>query len=359
MAKTAVSSPRLAGLRKALVVALVVGPLLTLINQWDALFGDQPWSSWQFMLTMLVPFAVASFAAGSATRHSAALAAAYERDLEATRRSQVGGRAGGGSAQLLDLATEVRENASQVNHASRERVTFLEDFAGHTRESAERARRLCLQATDSVEHLREGQSILSALGQRSTETAEGLNGGRRQSAEAARAVEDFQAEFGRIHDLAGSIREISGQTNLLALNARIEAARAGDAGRGFAVVANEVNDLAARTDEAVEEIAGVLDKVAQSAGDVVARVAHLGESLETWADGAAEAEREIRAVREMIGGAEGAAAASLEHAEGQEQDMERMLAQVEQLLLDTQRAVEGSATNMRLAGELAEAARRT
>ena len=44
--------------RKAIVTALVVGSILTLINQWQALFGPEPFKWLAFVLTYCVPFIV-------------------------------------------------------------------------------------------------------------------------------------------------------------------------------------------------------------------------------------------------------------------------------------------------------------
>ncbi|WP_119396549.1 nitrate/nitrite transporter NrtS [Salinibius halmophilus] len=45
-------------LKKAFNTALVVGTLLTLINQWDALFGDASLRVIPLLLTYCVPFCV-------------------------------------------------------------------------------------------------------------------------------------------------------------------------------------------------------------------------------------------------------------------------------------------------------------
>lgn len=48
-------SPRM---RKAILIALVVGPILTLINQWEGIFADAPFSVVKCALTFVVPFCV-------------------------------------------------------------------------------------------------------------------------------------------------------------------------------------------------------------------------------------------------------------------------------------------------------------
>ncbi|WJD72312.1 methyl-accepting chemotaxis protein [Pseudomonas asiatica] len=73
-----------------------------------------------------------------------------------------------------------------------------------------------------------------------------------------------QSSYERIAQTITVIRSIAEQTNLLALNAAIEAARAGDVGRGFSVVADEVKKLAQNTQQATQQIQGMLDGFSQS-----------------------------------------------------------------------------------------------
>jgi hypothetical protein len=52
--------------RRAFFVALVVGTILNLINQGDALFGDGAVNAWKLVLTYVVPYAVSTHGAVAA-----------------------------------------------------------------------------------------------------------------------------------------------------------------------------------------------------------------------------------------------------------------------------------------------------
>jgi methyl-accepting chemotaxis protein len=48
-------------LKRALIIALVVGTLLNLINQYDAILGERPINGFKMLLTYCVPFVVSFF----------------------------------------------------------------------------------------------------------------------------------------------------------------------------------------------------------------------------------------------------------------------------------------------------------
>ena len=57
--------------RRSLVVALVVGSILNMINQWDGLFGDAALDVLRLCLNYVVPYLVATYGAVSMRRSSA------------------------------------------------------------------------------------------------------------------------------------------------------------------------------------------------------------------------------------------------------------------------------------------------
>ena len=120
---------------------------------------------------------------------------------------------------MEEISATVKKNAENAQQANQ--------FAGGTREVADRGGQVVAQAVEAMARIEESSR--------------------------------------KISDIIGVIDEIARQTNLLALNAAVEAARAGEAGRGFAVVASEVRSLAQRSSQAAKDIK---DLITNSNGQV-------------------------------------------------------------------------------------------
>jgi methyl-accepting chemotaxis protein/methyl-accepting chemotaxis protein-1 (serine sensor receptor) len=99
---------------------------------------------------------------------------------------------------------------------------------------------------------RSAADLVTQSGQKFVETNRALE-------QTVVAMDEINAQSGKISKILKVIDEIAFQTNILALNAAVEAARAGDAGQGFAVVAEEVRNLAQRSAEAAKDTSVLIE----------------------------------------------------------------------------------------------------
>jgi methyl-accepting chemotaxis protein len=180
-------------------------------------------------------------------------------------------------AQIKQSITEARGTADQSSAIARQtsegmQVQFREidqvatasnEMSATAHDVANSASNAASAARGADQSAREGLSIIEQSTRDITTLAEEVS-------KAVGEVEALALNSEQIGSVLEVIRSIAEQTNLLALNAAIEAARAGESGRGFAVVADEVRNLAKRTQDSVEEIRLVIERIQSGTRGVVA-----------------------------------------------------------------------------------------
>lgn len=229
-------------------------------------------------------------------------------------------------APLADLAAIIEAETNAALQDLDRRVAMLRRNCAAMTEAAEggaRAAEASASAAASGRHSaqeasRGADELAGAAGeiaQQMSRAGEATRGVMQRTDEARRIFTELTASVDEIGQVSRLIAEIAGQTNLLALNATIEAARAGTAGKGFTVVANEVKNLAKRTAQSTEEIAGRIAAMQAAAGRALAAMDGIGSAvteLDAVATSVAAAVEEQSATtaeisRAIMGAAENAA----------------------------------------------------
>ena len=155
---------------------------------------------------------------------------------------------------LQQALESIMVTASEITNASREISMGSADLSGRTEQQAANLE----ETAASMERLAELAGTNASKSEEATNFAETARKratlGGEVVGKAIAAMEDIKSTSHQISEIIGVIDEFAFQTNLLALNAAVEAARAGDAGKGFAVVASEVGKLALRSSDSAKEI---------------------------------------------------------------------------------------------------------
>jgi methyl-accepting chemotaxis protein/cytochrome b561 len=182
--------------------------------------------------------------------------------------------------QRRQLTGEFETQVAGIVESVANTVANLKDTAERMAASAGNTSRCNRQASDLARQTSNAAIAIAPGAAQLTAAASGFRDHAENSkAQALRVIEEAGEARTQIAAIARS-------TSLLAVNARIQAALAGEEGRGFAVVATEVKELATKTRDAVDGIAGQIDhvtSVAKQSGDFLQRVLTRIETLESAA----------------------------------------------------------------------------
>jgi len=204
--------------------------------------------------------------------------------------------------RLSDLIIEIKDFASNIEHASQEIASGNKDLSERThrqsaalqqtassmeqmnsiiQNSAEDARKAYERTQETQTNVDENRNNLLNVVQDTIQTnQEMLSNVQETNHRVVDGMAEISSNSEKMAGIVTLMNDIAFQTNLLALNASVEAARAGEHGKGFAVVATEVRKLASRSAKASEEIGGLVETNLKSVSAGQSTVAEGGRSLE-------------------------------------------------------------------------------
>ena len=161
-------------------------------------------------------------------------------------------------------ARDVNAILDRINQLS-ENINAVAESAAHSSVNMTAISKLVIDVSDDIYRVTESienmAGDLTSVFRNSSDNVAISKKAESQITSSLGAMNKLQDASENINNAVQLISAISSQTNLLALNATIEAVHAGEAGEGFAVVAEEVKVLAAKTNDANNQIRKLIVKI--------------------------------------------------------------------------------------------------
>lgn len=179
--------------------------------------------------------------------------------------SQISANESASAEELAATSEQLVESSNLLSSKTDESMANLGELSKWEGVVADNVEKVEQVSKDLLDKSAENEKLLGDLHTINGEVSESM----KATTEITRHLSEAVKEIGVTLNL---ISDISSSTNLLALNASIEAARAGEAGKGFAVVATEVGNLANSTQQSLQVVQTVIERVQQNVKDITAQV---------------------------------------------------------------------------------------
>jgi len=338
------------------ITSIIVGTALNLTHQGSLISSPEQLNITQLFLTYIIPYIIFSIALAKLELkqiESNQLNKCFEQQHQTNRNEQ---------SVLVDnalsIVTTMSETAGNVNKASKQRLLFVSDIESKVVHTNEVMSSLCKDAQVSQDYLLNMTDAFQDVCSHINDIGQQMNVAVSSSDDLSQQIQKFLNEFEVITQLTNQINSISEQTNLLALNATIEAARAGEQGRGFAVVAEEVKRLAEDTKANSQKINAQIESLGVQEKGLNIALDLLNNTMISAQQATNDTESSMKTSINTVSDASHKVNDSLNSTNtklSEECDaFSKIPADIRVLIQDTEKAIAGSANNMRLGKEAQE-----
>lgn len=175
---------------------------------------------------------------------------------------------------------EVGTAVTSIAESASEQAVISEQASIHVSDMGERIEKTSQEMQEMKRNTKAMQESEEEGAQTIHKLLESNNEVRRLVEEIVRQTRQTNESAQKIKEATEIIASIADETSLLSLNASIEAARAGENGRGFAVVAEQIQKLAAQSNESSSRIDEIVSTLISDSNQAVATMDQVAETIE-------------------------------------------------------------------------------
>ncbi len=329
-------------------ISLFVGSLLTLINQWSAIVGEDELHVASALFTYLVPFLVSLFSSLMSEQSMK-----HERHLHGEETAKLEQSAGETNEVIDIVKTKTHtliNNAQKVNNASHQKVHYVTNIVDAMSRSIEQHDHICNDLSQSTARMETVSTNITDIANHTQVLLHHIESNVEHTLKLEQQVHTFLGQFDQVLQLSDAISKLSEQINLLALNASIEAARAGEHGRGFAVVAQEVKELANSSKDSAEAIESICKALNQQQQVISSGFNNLATELRNSLSGSTQGQdnlnQQLTNTKHFLDTINQSISDVQANSDASSKAFKELLLKISEMEVDAQKAIKGSSENI-------------